>query len=370
MKVLSRMIDVILYTLMFIAVTSAVGAAITKKPFFMTAVRSNSMYPIFQRGDMLLISPVLSNTKLNIGDIIIFDPEEGALASKGVIAHRIYSGNETDGFITKGDANEYIDQASKGESYIIKKWISNRVITLGGNPVKIPFLGYIPLLMEDYQKNPFLLPIIAVILAIIVGIGELTNNKKKRKKKNKLEMPLIYFCCGLTVSVMLVASMLAMSNHLKLVYEVSEKGNGVIMGSDVGIMLVGEKIEKPLSELNNKGFFPMICTSTTNDNQISFSHVLVSLGAGESLKTKYIIEGKTPGKYESLIHVGMFLPLLPKNIIYFLARQSYWLTLIVISLIPGLPIMLYPMIDSKLRRKTIKEIRHKFRKMRRKVSFN
>lgn len=369
MKILSRIVDIILYIIVFIAVTSAIGAIVTKKPFLITAVRSNSMYPLFQRGDMLLISPVLPKTNVSIGDIIIFDPEEGNLASKGVIAHRINSGNAIDGFTTKGDANDYIDQTSREDGLIKKEWISNRVITIGDKPVRIPLLGYIPILMEKYQKSPFLLPIIAVILAIIVAVGEMTNKKKKRKK-NKLEMPLIYFFCGLTISVMLAASMLAMGQHLKLIYEVSEKGNGIIMGSDVGIMLVGENIEKPLSELSNKGFFPMICTSTTSDSQISFSHDMVFLGAGQSLKTKYMVDAVTPGKYESIIHIGMFLPILPKGVIYFLVKRSYWLALIVVSLIPGLPIMLYPIIDSEMRRKTIREIKHKFRKIRGLISFN
>jgi signal peptidase I len=370
MKALSRIVDVILYIVVFITVASAIGGTITKKPFLMTAVRSNSMYPLFQRGDMLLISPVLSKTNLNVGDIIIFDPEEGSLASKGIIAHRIYSGNEAEGFITKGDANEEIDQIYKNDSSIKKEWITNLVITIGKQPVKIPLLGYITLWMDKYQKSPYLLPAISLILAVIVGIGETTNNKKKRIKKNKLEMPLIYFFCGLTISIMIGTSMLAMGQHLKLAYEVSETNQGVIMGSDVGVMTVGENIERPLSELNNKGFFPMTCTSTTDDSQITFSHNILSLGAGQSLETNYKVEAKTPGKYESIMHVGMFLPILPKNIIYFLAKQSYWLALIVISLIPGLPIMLYPLIDSRMRRKTIKEFRHKVRRIKGLISFN
>lgn len=369
MKAFSRVMDVILYILVFITVTSAVGAAVTKKPFLMTAVRSNSMYPLFQRGDMLLVSPVLSKTSLKAGDIIIFDPEEGSLASKGVIAHRIYRGNEAEGFVTKGDANQNIDQVSEGDSLIIKKWIMGRVVTIGRKPVKLPFLGYIPLWMEKYQRSPFLLPAIAFILAIIVGIGEITNNKKKRVRKSRLEMPLIYFFCGITISIMLGATMLSMGQHLKLFYEVSETSQGVMLGSDVGIMKVGEKIEKPLSELSNKGFIPMVCTSTTEDSQVSFSNGVLFLGAGESLSTNYRVEAKTSGKYESIIHIGMFLPILPGNIIYFLARKSYWLALIVISLIPGLPIMFYPIIDSKMRRKAIKEIRHKFRKIKGLISF-
>jgi signal peptidase I len=369
MKTLSRIVDVILYIIVFVTVTSALGSAVIKKPFLMTAVRSNSMYPLFQRGDMILISSVSSKSNINIGDIAIFDPEEGSLASKGVIAHRIHGGNETEGFITKGDANDYIDQNSNNDIPIKKEWISNQVITIGKIPLKLPLIGYIPLSMEKYQKSPYLFPVLAMVLAIIIGIGEMTEHKKKRTRKSKLEMQLIYFLSGLTVSIMLGASMLAMGQHLTLIYEVSDTSKGVIMGSDVGIMMVGESINKPLSELSNKGFFPMISTSTTEDSQITFSHDLVFLEAGQNLKTNYRVEAMTPGKYESKIDVGMFLPILSKNFIYSMAQKSYWLALVVTSLIPGLPIMLYPLIDSRMRRKTIKEIRHKFRRIRNSLSF-
>jgi hypothetical protein len=56
-----------------------------------------------------------------------------------------------------------------------------------------------------------------------------------------------------------------------------------------------------------------------------------------------------PGQYDSTIHIGMFYPLLPVSWIHTLAKANYWLALIVISLIPGLPLMAYPLIDSRMR---------------------
>lgn len=179
-------------------------------------------------------------------------------------------------------------------------------------------------------------------------------------------MSLIYFFSGLAVSIMLAASMIAMSQHLKLVYEVSDSKDGVIMGSDIGILKIGEEIEKPFSELKNNGFFPMVSTTTSKDQQITFSHNSVLLGANNEIETSYRVVAKTPGKYESIIDVGMFLPILPKGVIYALAKKSYWLALVVVSLIPGLPVMLYPLIDPRLRRKTLKSIRFK---LRRSISF-
>ncbi|HBC30977.1 MAG TPA: hypothetical protein DC024_07010, partial [Clostridiales bacterium] len=104
--------------------------------------------------------------------------------------------------------------------------------------------------------------------------------------------------------------------------------------------------------------------------QLKFSHTLETLNNGDELKPELTLEAKYPGNYESVIHIGLFYPLLPKSIIYNLANNSYWLALAVVSLIPGLPLMLYPIIDKTMRRKTIKEIRRKIRRIHSKFIFN
>lgn len=360
LKILSRVIDIVLVIIVIISVSAAIVSAVLKKPFLLTAVRSNSMYPLFRRGDILFISPVAKNTKLNVGDIIVFDPKEGSLASKGDVVHRIYSGNEAEGFITKGDANSEIDQSSKGDSLIKKEWVSNRVITISKHPLKIPLLGFVPLYMEKIRTNSFLLPVLAVVLAAIIAVYELKNPKRKQKK-SKLEMQFIYFFSGITVSVTLAASMLTLGQHLKLEYIVSDSGSGLLSGSDVGVIKTGEIIEKPLSTFSNKGLLPMVCVLSAKDKQVSFNHEIEILDPKHDLDTTYIVNASTPGEYSSDIDIGMFYPLLPKKIISLLAKESYWLTLIVISIIPGLPIMLYPLFDPKMRHRTFKVIRSKFK---------
>lgn len=358
MKLLSRILVACLYTVTVIVLIASVGSAITQKPLLMTAIRSNSMYPLLERGDMVYIKNLSPDSPLKNGDIIAFTTQNGSLASQGLIMHRIVGGNEIDGYITKGDANDYTDQESGGTGPIKREWITSKVPTIGKYPLKIPLLGYLPLWMENFKTNSYTLPGIALFLAIIIGISELVEGRKKRKKKkSKLELQLIYFFSGLTITIMLSASMLAASQHLSLSYEVSETSQGVIMGSNVGILKVGEEVQRPLSDLSNKGFFPITATITSKDKQLSFSHESLSLSPGEEIKVTMDVKATTPGKYNSTIWVGMFFPFLPKSLIYWLSQQSFWLALFVVSLIPGLPVMLYPLIDSHLRRKTLKELR-------------
>lgn len=313
---------------------------------------------------MIVINSLNNEDAVKVGDIVVFKAEEGSLSGQGYIVHRIIEETAEGNYITKGDANDYKDPVLKRE------WIYNRVVTLGKYPAKIPLLGYLPLWMESFQKNPYVMPIIAVTLAVIVGFSELTGSKKSKKKKNNLDMQLIYFFSGLTISIVMAATMLATSQRIVLPYEISENSQGVIIGSAIGIIKIGDERTIPLADLSNKGFMPVTTTITSKDNQFSFSNTLESLNNGDELKPELTLKAEKAGKYNSIIHIGLFYPFLPKSLIYYFANISYWLALTIVSLIPGLPLMLYPIIDRTMRRKTIKEIRRNIRRIKSKFIFN
>ncbi|HHV64828.1 MAG TPA: signal peptidase I [Peptococcaceae bacterium] len=364
MKVTKKILNITLAFIVIVLITAAIGSALTKKPFLLTSVRSNSMYPLFERGDILFLSPIPVKDNLQIGDIIIFKTESGSLVGQGWIAHRIVGGNKTDGYLTKGDANEYPDQVNQ-EGLIKPEWISSKVITIFGKPLKLPLLGHLPLLAEKYQKNPYVLPVIALILAIAIAVSEMTGNRKKAKKSNtKYELALMYFLGGLTLSVLVGTTMVATSEHIRMPYEVSEISKGAILGSNVGVLQVGDTIERPLSDLENKGFFPITVIITSNDKQITFNHESIYLKSGQQLEIVMKVSAIIPGKYEAIIHLGMFFPVLPKALITFLASINYWLAVGVVSLIPGLPLMLYPLWDKRMRRSVMKEFNKSVRHIR------
>lgn len=368
MKWVSRLVNSILFIIMLLTLIAAIGSSITEKPFLLTSVRSNSMYPLFQRSDMLLLKNITSNDKLNIGDIVVFKSKEGSLSTKGWIVHRIIEGNENNGFITQGDANLYTDQETGGNPPVTREFIASKVLSIGNVVLKFPLIGYLPLWIEEYQSSPYILPLMAVFLAIIVGFSELKGNSKKRKKKTtNLELPLIYIVSGITISVIIAGTMIATSQQINVSYEISENSSGILMGSNIGILKVGDTQEKPIADLENKSFFPITVAITNNDDQISNSHSLIKLNPGDSLTTSMILEAKNPGTYKSKVSIGMFYPFLPSEVIFFLASKSYWLALITISLLPGIPLIIYPFLDRKMRIKSKKEIKHIYRKISRKI---
>lgn len=366
MKLLLKITNILFIVIVLFALVAAIGSAIKKEPFLLTVIRSNSMYPVWERGDMVVVNSLSDNKDAELGDIIIFNTDEGSLANKGWIAHRIIGGNSEEGFITQGDANAYTDQDGEGTGPIQPVSIAGKALTILGKPIVIPLVGHLSLYVEKFQASPFLLPIIASILGLAIFLEEIKGSKVKRRKKSKgFDLQIIYFLGGIIISIIIGASMLASSQHFSLNYEVSESTKGVLMGSDVGIMKIGEEVEKSLANLTNQGAVPLISTITTNDSQISPSLDKVLLKPNDEISTTFKVKAQTIGKYESSIHVGLFYPLLPAPVIYMLAKQSYWLALAIVSLIPGLPLMLYPIINQQLRKRTIRDMKKSIRKIKR-----
>ena len=140
-----------------------------------------------------------------------------------------------------------------GTGLIEREWIAGRALTIGETPIVIPKIGYLSLWMEKYQSNSFLLPVFALILAVLIGFGELRSGQKRKKKNKGIELQLIYIVGGLTIAVIMGATMLASGQKVNLIYEVSDQGQGVLMGSAVGILQVGDEVSRPLSELRKWG---------------------------------------------------------------------------------------------------------------------
>ncbi|MBO1911005.1 signal peptidase I, partial [Microvirga sp. 3-52] len=219
MKLFTRIINALLALAIICTLIAAVGSAITKKPVLLSVIRSNSMYPVWERGDMVIIKNINEKDVIQNGDIVFFKTEEGSLADKGWIAHRVMDGNESIGFITKGDANNYTDQ-NDGTGLIDREWIAAKAFTIGDTPIVIPKLGHLSLLVEKYQGSSFLLPAIALILAALIGIGELKSSRIRKKRENGIELQFIYILGGLTIVVIMGATMLASGQKMNVIYEV------------------------------------------------------------------------------------------------------------------------------------------------------
>ncbi len=101
------------------------------------SITSGSMWPKLKRGDIVFIRGLSADkTDLQLGDIIVYRNE------RGFTIHRIVK-LEEDRLVTRGDANN-VDDTPIEYGQIVGK-----VIYSGGNPIRIPYLGFISQLKGD-----------------------------------------------------------------------------------------------------------------------------------------------------------------------------------------------------------------------------
>lgn len=112
-------------------------------------VSSTSMNPSLMEGDLVAWMPT-NIEDVEVGDVIVFKswiswPEER------LVIHRVIEVRERAGegkkpaFVTKGDANEWTDQAGPHipEPMVTEKNFIGKTLSIGKQPLKIPFIGSI-----------------------------------------------------------------------------------------------------------------------------------------------------------------------------------------------------------------------------------
>jgi len=124
------------------------------------AVASGSMSPALEAGDLVIVQGV-SPTKIQVGDIIVFNPPQDGLTVHRVTRIQTLS-NGTIQFKTKGDANPDEDLY----------WISEQNVH-GRVLYRIPYVGWLAL-------DPTIPIIIIAIIIIIILLWP--ENRRKREK--------------------------------------------------------------------------------------------------------------------------------------------------------------------------------------------
>jgi signal peptidase len=164
-------------------------------------VVSDSMVPVMKRGDFVLVSNTnweFNPNDVQIGDIVVYKAH-WATGKFTIIEDDIPLNNKTlyllDGQTTKPVIHRIIDKVQyKNNTYIITKGDNNpvndpelisvnqikqKVITINGAPLVIPYLGYISIILKEN--------IILVILLIVVwyAYDYLRNSKSNNNNKSK-----------------------------------------------------------------------------------------------------------------------------------------------------------------------------------------
>lgn len=165
--------------LIFIAVSAA---AIVVLPADLAYVETGSMEPVIGAGDLFLIHESDSYAE---GDIITFYSME----QDDFVTHRIVD-EESDGYITQGDANERTDQYN-GDPPIRHEHIIGGVFTINNQPVTVPQAGFVSQFFGEYRVPILVLLFFGILIDYLRKRGR-GNSSAPKKESISFRMIVLY----------------------------------------------------------------------------------------------------------------------------------------------------------------------------------
>ena len=121
------------------------------------AVESNSMVPVFYKGDILVLKGV-DKSSYGVGDIVVY-----SVAGRGIpIVHRIVKLNADGSYQTKGDANSgQLDF----EHYVEPRNIHGKMVAI------LPYLGWVKIGIMQYVLPNIIFFAIAILAVGLIYYG-------------------------------------------------------------------------------------------------------------------------------------------------------------------------------------------------------
>ena len=141
-KKIKKLIGWILYIAVLVGLVIGTPKALSyalDTPYPMAAITSGSMWPVLKQGDMVFIKGIKGKEDLRIGDVIVYKNPIG------FTIHRIIEMRE-DTLTTKGDANNVSDSPIGYEEII------GKAVSTDHNPLRIPYLGMISILLNKNKS--------------------------------------------------------------------------------------------------------------------------------------------------------------------------------------------------------------------------
>lgn len=153
--------------LVVLVVGSLLLGHVLGQPLLLGYVESDSMAPTLESDDGFIALPPALAGPPERGDIVVYRAEH--LDGGGLTTHRVIDRTDQ-GYVTKGDANPFSDQAGP-ESPVMPEQIEAVALRLGGNVVEIPNAGTVVTGTRD------VLAAVQVRLAMLFGSRRLLGTQ-------------------------------------------------------------------------------------------------------------------------------------------------------------------------------------------------
>jgi signal peptidase I len=263
-------------------------------------VTSNSMEPTLRLGDGFLVWPVRA---VPVGEIIVFRP---VVLQADRVVHRIV-GRSADGYVTRGDNSAGTDQAA-GEPPVTPDRIIGRVVSAGGNPIRIPHLGGLSSLARSLLRERLsLLAGSTLALSLLLFLWDYLRPGRHRPLRTRWRVRHLY-TAGAGVAMLVILTALLMGSGVRSVeYLVSQNPS-----PDLNHVKQGEGglVRLPVS---NPGMVPVWHFSRAlPPGQVVRAPERLAPGADESLTIRLGPQERL-GWHRAYVQVYHYPPLLPRR---------------------------------------------------------
>jgi signal peptidase I len=202
---MKSLIGNLLFAAVLLLIIARFLSVFTGSFFPIDIVTSDSMSPSLMQGDLIGWTPARIQD-VKVGDVVVFKSWLSWPDQK-LIVHRVVEIRTEFGkpaLITKGDANNYTDQAGAHipEPYIIEKNFVGKALTIGSQPLKIPFVGLFGIWINDGFKilsqssaskgtaasAGVFTPLIISVILLVISLFILPERAKSFREKIRLNI--------------------------------------------------------------------------------------------------------------------------------------------------------------------------------------
>ncbi|RJX44733.1 signal peptidase I [Halonotius aquaticus] len=312
-------------------------------------VATDSMEPQLEPGDGFIGIPEPLAGEIAPGDVITFEAQR--LGGGGLTTHRVVEKTEQ-GYLTKGDANPFRDQAA-GEPPVQQSQIRLKAVQINDKIIVIPNVGDVSNAAEGVigsvitgiglgdisPDNPGIT--VAILgLVMVLGAGgydfisdDTARLSRRSPSRNVIDSRLLLVAVLLVLSLPLLSITALPSGTSELSIESSTAS------TDNPAVIEPGNYTETNTTVENSQILPMVIIIEPASEGLEVSNSVLSAGSDETVTTKIKIWApEEPGRYVRSRAVHFYIHVLPANTIGFLHRIHPFVALTVTTSVMLLPV--------------------------------
>ena len=317
-------------------------------PILLSYVETGSMEPTLNPGDGFIAVPSEVAGPITEGDVVVFEAQ--SVGGGGITTHRVVSRTDQ-GYLTKGDANNAVDQRS-GEPAVTEATIVAKALQVGGEVVVIPHLGTFvqgtetiagTLLFRVNSATSLNLGISSVsyilfavsIFLYLRGASENETRDRSRNRSRDSGVDVRVVIAGFAILLMLGATAAMVipggTQEFTLISSQAET-SAVVQAGDTTTQTY---------QLTNPGLVPSVSFLKPVNSGITVERHEVRLQPGEQSEVTVTLQApEETGFYRYYLTEYRYMNVLPADILFKLYQIHPWIPILIIDGCLGIPFYL------------------------------